>query len=433
MPLDKETISGSLQMHWQDLPQFAEALSELGLRQGAMELEPREALKFINACGRALQCYRALGQADSKEQLKKLLNWATKRGSDQNPSMLTTRTHSLDCQNLEFTTLPWLVDNAISEKQSAFKQGVGPDVAKQLEIFKRQLQSIEYSEKGYLPSYSEVKSAFERIAKAGPTQVIESRRAIIAEWVAKGCAIKYQDAPFRKLESKERDDAYEFLDHHIKPNFKLQNQALCRRLIEEHLTVKADAGASAKAQIEKLLTLLVHLDNKSHYNELGQILGMLISKTKTSTGQNRVYSAPQLTTWLEALLDNSTYETQHYPVNLLNEILTSHIDNKNSSLLNIDLFRLKDRTESIERLHLIQENARLDLPNPYKPILVKLSLQSQDKHDVAFIGTAQGLLMDMHRAEAHPDWMKATTTLLTYLNNLVFRDKESVTGLAPFI
>ncbi|WED44125.1 hypothetical protein [Legionella cardiaca] len=398
---EDELLAGTLKMRVADIVPFARLIEQQGMTRMFESLKVPNGLEAINAFGRALQCYQSLeGKgSNSEEQFVRLLKFSKHKGSLSLRSLITD--------------YPWLIDDCkdfdtwISPAQkalSAHKVHYWSEQYHQYEIFRKQLQSIDFSKSTNLPKESELESAFAAIL-SDSVDPAKTRRDIISKWCLDGCDINYQDAEFRKLEQQESVEAGKYMQSQLKPRFKEQNLALCERFIRDYVAVKASLDQSQ--QITQLLNQLARLDNKAHYDELGKVLGLLISKAAKKDGSR--YSAPQLAKWLEYFLDEDNYSNQHYPVNLLNELLDNALET-NSSLLNRDLNSLKERSAFPVQELTIKKVAQSRLPNQYKPILVKLALKDASK--LHFVLDAQQKLLAMHDAKVNVSWMNAATNLI---------------------
>lgn len=268
-----------------------------------------------------------------------------------------------------------------------------------------QLRSIDFDHSSWLPEPQDLLNAFKEIHLSGE-KADECRRQIVTRWIQKNTAICTKNAPFRILTPKESKEVGTSLNSYLKASFKQQNWPLCQNFIKNCLAINTDEPV--QPQMEKLLRLLAYIDNKAHYNELGQVLGSLISTAKAN-GQNRRYSVPQLVICLESLINKNAYINQHYPVNLLNELLKQE---QLSSLLNQDLNQLKKAFTKPGLDQSLQAIARLDLPNQYKIVFIKL-LQGQESQQ--FLLDAEQLLLKLYKALVSPPWLNAIAELITSL------------------
>lgn len=386
--LDKELLPGTWRMRYQDILVFSSIIGPLHRDFKGNRLD------LINASGRALHC---LAQFDGQKPLfKQLVDVICTEGLDKPLCPL-------------FTTYPWLVTEKLKlsswqdPAQGAYKIASvkSKEAVRELGLFEKQLQSIDFDQNAYWPDRDELQQCFEAIAES--LNPAETRLKVVSSLLKKQCAITFQDAPFRVLEAKEIEDALVYLDSYLKPGFKSQNLTLARRFLQDYAAVKA--GTEVEKQIESFLKLIIRLDNKTYFNEIGQVLGTLIAKPGK---EKKHYSLPQLTGWLESLVDDTALE-HHYPVNLLSVILDDALA-KDLSLINNDFHKLKvaDETRSI-----LQNRTRVmvrePLPNQYKPVLVRLLLDNADKK---FVEYAQQTLGALHKAKASHEWLTAITGFL---------------------
>ncbi|KTD13224.1 hypothetical protein [Legionella jamestowniensis] len=409
--LDDELIPGALRMRFADVPTFVEGVYRVNADVAIRKSD--HGLKIINAAGRALQCFE---------------KWEDKQSAFEH---LLVHALKFDFNSSLFNSYPWLIEQLDPELKDPMQEaralalkekgGNSEDALKQLRIFEKQLQSINFASTNYLPGTRELSDLMADIAKSiNPAQ---TRREVVSSLLKKQCAITFQDAPFRSLEQKEIEKAITFMDEHLKPGFKLQNLELCRTLFRQYVAVKAEAGS--EQQIERFLTVLARLDNKAHFDELGQVLGALLFKAKQN-GQKR-YSIPQLTSWLQVLMDEKVYDLHHYPINLLKVLLDNELA-KDSSLLNDDLNKLKEK-DAVASQILIKGLVEETLPNQYKPVLAKLILEDVNNSD--FVKEAQAILGCLHEAKGGSEWMNALVGLIEKVpgRNLTQR-RDMVRGLA---
>ncbi|WP_412754036.1 hypothetical protein [Legionella londiniensis] len=356
--LDKELLPDTLHLRFEDIVHFAKALQQNKIGLGDLQLDDDE-LEFINACGRALQCH----QDKPQDKLARLLK------IDKPGKILD---HGL------FTAYPWLLEDY--EKNSQNWQEIDPLAGVkrtlQIKLFLAQLESIDFAKSTYLPSREELREAFSAIAsKSQRVEARNTRQEIVNQWIEKGCAITVQDSPFRKLENKEPKETLEFLEKRFLSTFKEHNKTLMQQLLG-HVAVKDEGNEEAvKKQLESFQRLMIGLDNKTHYNDLGQVLGLLLQKAKSAKPEC-IYSLPQLTSWLEKLVNQEERAFAHYPVNLLEELLSHELNNPKSSLLNSNLHHLNENGDA-EKQKLVQTITYNDLPNHYKPVLVRWALKSE--------------------------------------------------------
>ena len=298
--LDEAIVPGSLQMHWDDIALFATTLSNNpGLLEQFYQLRGNQVLSFINACGRTLQCYKHKDETNYADQFYSLLKQITKPFNMEDPV---------------FAFCPWLLGEKLPN-DAYYLPKASFAVKEQLGLFYNQLKSIDFAKSTYLPTKADLDDAVKQISQSSDSA--NRRRNIVSELLKKGCVITIQDAPFRKPKAEEAKKAWTFLESNLKPNFKNENIALYKKLIENSLAIKAEGDA--EVQLKKLSMILASLDNKSHFNDLGQVLGQLRSAA-FSGNKNRCYSVPQLTDWLESLV-NEVQDQQHYSFNVLNTVL----------------------------------------------------------------------------------------------------------------
>lgn len=398
--LEQELLPGILRMRYQDIPVFSK------ITGSAYQSVKGNSLEFINASGRALHC---LGRLGNQEVLfEQLINLVSKGGFDKPLPLL-------------FTTYPWLINDSMkptwqNPADYAYKNAKSSEALKQLKTFEKQLQSIDFDHNEYWPDAQELHDLFKRIAES--QQPAHARMEATSYLLKKQCAITFQDAPFRSLESKEIDKACGYLDTHLKPGFKNHNLHLARCFLQDYTAIKADSDA--ERQIERFLKLIIQLDNKAYFDEVGQVLGTLISRPGKS---KKRYSLPQLTGWLESLVDDKVPE-HHYPVNLLTVILDNALTN-NLSLISSDLNQLKETDKDNLALQEVTRGmVQQSLPNQYKPVLVKLLLTNCY---LPFVRQAQDALGKLHALKVSSEWLKAVTDFLAQCNrNELIPDRKEL-------
>lgn len=395
---DATLLPGTLKIRFAHIPFFLNTIIEKGLCPSLFKLSPALSIAFINNGGRAIECYQG-----DKEKFAKLIQF-----------VLSKNGKVLEKQLFDplITDYPWLLDVFIEQNKASFEitDLVVEDRrgAYQLSVLQQQLRSIDFSQTNYLPTYDELKKAYKQIVKH--PNPIEKRREIIDQWLTKGCAITYQDADFRLLKDNEYLKFRQSLANNFNNSYKEQNLALLNAL-RGYLAVESDTNGTA--QMDALATLFIRLDNKKYYNEVGQLIGLLLQKAK-GVDKLQYYSVPQLTAWLHCFIDETNITHRHYPVNLLDEVLMRAVENSESSLLNPNLNKLKAKCES-EQQRLMTEVAQNLLPNRYKPVLIKLILQARSDH--AYVKEAEKILLKLHDAEVSYRWLNATSQLIESIAN----------------
>jgi hypothetical protein len=392
--LDGELIRGKMQMHWADIIPFVKILSHHRLRFSLMATpDIKQTVTFINASGRALYCYQHQMKSVGEEELFARLLDRVLATRSITPPILTTAPWSVDDKGLFEPN----ITEYISSKPTAYRA---------LSLLIEQLQSIDFSKSRRLPTQEEMIFAIQQIVSQDPQgEPHDLRRQIVSRWIESGCAIIFQDAQFEPLSEDEMKYAAKYLDTHLKPIFKDQNVELCIRFFTDGLAVRNND--EVRSQVCDLLNLLMRLDNKPYFNELGQVIGVLMTKAQASEPARR-FSAPQLKTWLLALLDDAQIEQQHYPLNLLSQLLTQHVQNPRSTLLSADLHQLRVEVLKAGEPQAIQRIVRLILPNQYKPVLVKLLLDGENQ----FIPRVTDVLLKLHQAPFLSSWLEKMNQLI---------------------
>lgn len=400
LSLDDQLKTGTLRIHFAHLSLFLNTIVEQQLVSYLTGLSCENSIAFINSCGRAIEYYECY-KGDT-ETFTKLLQYVLLRNGQ------FEETKSLPAL---LTDYPWLLETFVNDNTLSNPFELKIDtfplaVEHQLSLFRRQLRSINFSKKGFLPDYRMLTKSFETIVQhSDPAQ---GRREVIDQWLEKGCAITEQDAAFRLLDKQDSEKIKHRLEKYFKEGFKAYNLALLEKL-SPYLAVESDFEGDS--QLNELLDLFIQLDNKKYYNEVGQVLGLLLQKVK-SDDSSRYYSVPQLSAWIGSFIDKAEISQQHYPLNLLNEILISGVENPESSLLNSNLNKLKARGD-LEQQRLITKIGQSALSNRYKPTLLKLVLQA--KCNLNYIKEAEKLLLRLHEAKVDACWLEATSQLIKIL------------------
>lgn len=403
--LDGEVIPGSWQVKFEHLASLANAIQTSPLKNKI--LSSNEGEEFINSCGRALQCYASKHVADTYLS-KTSYAWLNQSNPEQSAlSELFTiiKRDNLPLDNTLLSAYPWLLldNDKVSQKWNDPLSGSGYVnyyFAEQQSLLNKQLRSIDFAKSSHLPSYQELLRLKEQMRRAYDSS---PRKQFVTSQLEKGCSITNQDAAYRLLNPEEQKTTYEYLSKYLKINFKTHNIDLCERLFNECIAVSVESAAVHK-RLEALLKLLVSIDNKPHFNDLGQVLGLLIEQSKA--GVQKYYSLEQLTSYLECLIDKEHAANDHYPIHILTTIL-QHYDNptnQNASLLNSNLNKLRAEIHPRQLKENIANIVCSELPNQYKPILTKFALHHPD--DSYFINQARGILQDLHEDDANPQWIK---------------------------
>lgn len=315
----KDLKAGSYHVSLADLPILLKVISANNLKN----LD----LKTINSLGRALQSYTGL---DKEQKLNSLI----KSSSFDSPL---------------FNAFPWLVDDPISNP---------PTETEHLRFYE-QLQTINFKT-SRLPN----KATLERMLSTIHSK--EDRQNAIKELLDCGCNIADQDAEHRLLNPDEKklvDGLF------LSKTFKARNIELLKQLFE-HLAVKE--GEDAKNNLSAFLNFCSELDRKNYYNELGQLLGLLIEKSQG----NKCYAVKQLTTWLSSIFDQEAFQNNPYPVTFIKELLIDALKDGNSSLLNNNLHHLKTEEPTLASLQIILSEINLiDLRFQAKETLVKFAIK----------------------------------------------------------
>jgi hypothetical protein len=417
--LDQELKPGSIQLKFEHISLFINSVT-----QAKLELQSSwEAVEFINSSGRALQCYSSpyitqlrINDTSAENNLIRLFQYLS--------------TYSLSFSHPLLKTYPWLLFNLQHHSEDintlrdySYRVTYSSDLESPIKLFEKQMQSINFNKSTSLPSLTEL-DEFLRQLSTYYYHYNEYRTDFINDHIRKGCAITFQDAAYRPLNEQERDLTVLFMEKHLKINFKAQNLLLAQKFFTECIAVTVD-GTAQKTHLETLLFLLSRIDNKPYYNDLGQVLGLLIEQSKTNKGQQKYYSLEQLISWLDSLVDPQQIELQHYPTTILREILINHDRDETShypsSLLNSNLNRLSASIEPRALQQDMQAIVRSDLPSQYKHILAKLALVVVNNQIVKL---AKNSIQKIHKKNADPQWLKGLGSIIGLIgtNNLFYQN-----------
>lgn len=251
--------------------------------------------------------------------------------------------------NAQLLQFPFLINNL-----SDLDQEIEPK-------FSRQLSSINYAETTWFP---DVKT----IILANQKNVSE-RRETIAEWIEQGCKITRQEARFRPLLEPEAAQILAEFKRKISIVYRDQNLRLCEELVSQYLAI--EDPSQNKHQIENFIQQIIALDNKPHYNELGQVLGLILQKAKQASVEEKHFiSIPQLTSWLDILCHKELFNTHHFPVVLLDIVMLTEFS---ASLINANLHFLRGFIQQKFQKNII-ELIKSKLPLKAKQLLIRLVL-----------------------------------------------------------
>lgn len=368
---EKDLKSHTYHVRFADLPILLEVLSESNTR---INLD----LETLNSLGRALQSYK---NEEKKQKLKDLLAYGFLHGFNE-PLI---------------TSFPWLIDEQIA---------MLPVNNKEVCRFYEQLRSIDFKGSTFLPNRDTLTNILFSIHTSA------DRRNAIKKLIELGCRITDQDAEYRILNSEERkltDELY------LAKTFKTRNIALLNELFE-HLAVKQ--GDNEKEKILALLKFFGELDRKSYYNELGQLLGLLVEKSKN----NQYYSVNQLTTWLSTVLNEELFKNNPYPVTIIKELLNDALSDKDSSLISNNLHHLKAEETSLDLLHkILGEINVINLSFEAKDTLVKSAIKFKKDTSINNINTKITHIFNQIKKSA-----EVTNACATYINQQLIESLDEL-------
>lgn len=403
LDLDKVLTPHTFTVKFEHLPALLENLYAYNEKHPLLkDLTSSEILSLLNACGRA----RQVKGCDDTIYSKIFTRFMEIKENKQSAQAALNDLLIRDC--------PWLLgapeqDLAnlliISEKEnSAFK------------YFKMQLRSIDVSnpENQYLPDHQALHGFFNDILTAADPHT--TRRKIIQTMISKGCHIVDKDFAFRPLDHKEKEEAKQFFESHLKLNFKKQNLMLCEKLLEK-LAIQSDTP-DVKKKMEAFLTTLLKIDNKDYFDELGRVIGTLLAKNKG----NAYYSIGQLNEWLN--LFGTRYHRlkgQHYPIKFLNEIIQP-----NSTLLNQNLDQLEENSKNRSAVkNMVESIVNTDLPSSCKSSLIKMLFKDEENiHLVENIFKV--FLEEQTKPNPHFKWLQTAGQFFEKLSHLDKMDANSL-------
>lgn len=369
---DRELAKSEFKLLFSDIPAWLTVLQKAPeLKSALLALSSSQDLRklFINACGFVLQ-----SSLLSFEHWLEKLNQLCLEGKvnfDQDPNFFRNIfQYPFLLVDPEFDDL--CVDNTFFE----FK----PELA-------QQLCSIDYQSSTWFPSAAELKHVNSADDRDGHKAVFQ--------WIDNGCLIVDQAANFRPLTKSEVEQAIIKLESHLTLTYQQQNIILCFELLTHHMAV--ENNHLGQKQLDNFIDLIISLDNKAHYNELGQILGVL--KTCIAQHGAKAYcSVPKLTQWLNILCHKEQFQTQHFPTAVLSVVLSPEFSN---NLINANLHALSDALGQ-KLKHSLLEIMQSNLPVEAKQLLTDLILKNQ----LAFAALLRPLLHTLHvRITDIPDFI----------------------------
>lgn len=397
--LNPPLLAGTLRLRWEDIPTFAHFFTDNpGLFAQLRHYSGTKALDIINNLGQGLAYLRnETDHVDKNKFISDLLQHNLSFQADPN------------WENWLAINIPWLLTEPECATQTVVEQQDTVNTifsrffthTNEFKFFVQQLNSINFETSTQLPHIDELVQAFNSIATPA------ERRAVVTELVQRGCDITLQDTLFRKLNDEEkkviRDKATPTI---FKGIYAPLNTNLWNTFLTKYIAIESDKG-EWEQQTNALKSLLQQLDNKYYYNEVGQILGLLINKAKTNQ-PHFIYSAPQITKWIGLFLDRDKLLNDHYPVGFLSEVIDSELAQPSPSLLNNALGKLES-TGRFEAMR-VNNSAILQsiLPDKYKQLLLKANLI----HDYDDIYGKIIQLESLYHVNDNLDWLNAIAEFL---------------------
>lgn len=407
-----------LSLRYEDMAIFANVITKLGLQKLLNSYSQQEALLFINACGRALQCFKFFYPGREQSNLEKLLNFHKNIGIKPLANCLLTDYPWLIADDKNVSD--WINTDPFYSTLNPLLQADGSSIFRFKQTFnlKEQLRSISFSTTNFLPSWIELKKAYCDISSQEKNQATAAatRLRIVSDWKTKGCNITHTGGQkFRKLNNNEKQQARSLLSLSLTGVYVETNLKLFSIFIK-HCAVPSVEDNSKL--IKKFISLLAKIDNKNHYNELAPVLALLISKSKIKGDVNSLYAMPQLIHGLRAIqLPPEQAKIQHYAIALFGEVLDELKTQDKCSLLNKNIEHLNGSDASNAfLLDQVGSITKAELPNQYKPSLVKMAIESIRKGDVTFVEEARKILVNCHKNKISPAWLNAVNDLLIFFS-----------------
>lgn len=383
LSLDESLEPDAINISFKDTISIINILKKFPQLLFVFESSEKDILNFLNSCGRIFNWYESFSNDPSK--LDKIFTFAINNG----------------LRHPAFIYYPWLIiDNKFTVIQivkNPFRS------TKQIQEFFTQLISINFHESTFLPAAEDIEEALQRIKLS--TNRSEEVQRVFSAWQDAGLVVNYSDSAFRQLSKEDIKTAIDYLERNLIWNFKKDNLALVKRLLIKNLCVTKD---NADFEIRNFLELLTFLDNKNHYNELGLILSVLLTQAKKEQG--KYYLVHKLTLYIKSLVCNQ-YEVEHYPINLLEDILTFSPD----KLLHKNLHTLNNEVAA-ETISQIQKISSVNLPNKCQRTLLYLIFKNIHQDYLVF---AQETLLKLVRLNASDYFIEAAGKLIEYLSEPV--------------
>ena len=239
------------------------------------------------------------------------------------------------------------------------------------QLLDEKMRSINFSttKLAALPTEADLQSYYSQILAAGDPSA--ARERIIDDLTQRGIAFSGQEGDFCCLTSSSLEALSKF---NRNPVFAEDNAALLKQLIP----YLATPVVTASDDVNAFNQLLASLDIRNNLNELGQILGVLVTAAKKNSTQPKAYYAlGQLTEWMNALLDRQSFNAgRPFALDCLMSVLARQ--DSAGSLLNTDLQKLRTTSDSILLIRMVKTIMQTQgLPHEYKKKLFALVLSSK--------------------------------------------------------
>jgi len=217
----------------------------------------------------------------------------------------------------------------------------------------------------------------------------ETRERFITDACNKGCRIIDQGKGFRVLiEDEKTFIEAEFQRRLGKSAYFSMNESLFHQ-VAQHFVIPDKQPAEVRALFTRFIDALVAIHNKNYYNELGQVLGVMLDAVATDGPHPaHYYSLPQLNEWINRL-ESATiaHIEKHCPVHLFKELLHAPNDQELISKGLLKPFNRLQECESASIDTLVRRNwlqlCQSALPNQYSALIARLMVHSERLRELA--------------------------------------------------
>lgn len=290
-------------------------------------------------------------------------------------------------------TFPWLIldvlqNEPVFSKQHDDLQALANSGGNEYDRLVRQMHSIDFERSTSLPSIETIRTRLplsRNMMYAFLSKKLEAshRQEFIKTASTNGCFIIDQGAGFRGLTLEEMNNAEQLFKRRMENTVYFSINAALFKFFVQQIAIPEMSPAETTKLIEKFIDTLFSIHNKVYYNELGQVLGLLVqSVSKKGARANEYYALPQLQEWISSLVNRADTRERHYPVHLLREVLNAPGDQTQMS---------PGLLKSVDRLHECKANVidsrnrrnwlklnQSTLPNQHAALIARLMLRSSE-------------------------------------------------------